>query len=87
MANYVLSFGEETTHTADGVWNRYVPVYYPEKGDLRLGQLIAKGDNVTFSFFPKCNLGKLIKQYYVGEKDVKICKEKLNLAFAKVLFG
>ena len=82
-----LDFGQETTHVADGVWNRYVPVYYPDKNSLLLGHLIAKGDNVTFSFFPKCNLGKLIKQFYVGEKKVNDCKNKLQLAFAKVLFG
>lgn len=83
----MLFFGQETTHVSDGVWNRYVPVYYPNKDGLLLGHLIAKGDNVTFSFFPKCNLGKLIKQYYVGEKEVKFCKEKLQLSFAKVLMG
>ena len=87
MASYLLFFDQETTHVEKSVWNRYVPVHYPKKKYLKLGTLIAKGDDSTFGFYPSCNLGKLMKQFYVGDKEIGICKDRLNIAFAKVLFG
>ena len=82
-----LFFEEETTHVEGKSWHRYIPVFYPYKGALLLGTLIASDDNKPFEFNPKVNLGKLMKNHYVPQMKNNSAKSLLNKSFNMIMFG